>query len=298
MISSERALNRGQSRAEEVRSRRVRRKKAVNAVKSSRSVKGRRQQTHRYRYETTVRLEDRPQVRLPIFPAINLKARMPTFLLLGIVIWQITRLMTLSTFHVDEVTVNGSHFMSPSRIRALANVTGKTIFEVDPLGIARSLESIPEILSAKVSVKWPNSVVINLMERKPILEWDDAGEIWHICGDGLAYYRQENVLGLVQVRSLTPVLEIGEPLESVLTIEMIEAVKTLSGLIGEDEILFYDPDYGFGFQDDRGWMAYFGSSGNMETKTKLYDRIAGQLAEMSYPASLVSVADLKVPFYR
>ncbi len=298
MTISERVFQRNQSRTEQVRSRRVNRKKVAPIRRVPKRSVARRNQTTRYRYETTLRLEDRPRLRFPLFPAISLRTRMPTLLLLGIVIWQIIRVMALPAFRVGEATINGSHYMSPSRVRAIAGVTGKSIFEVDPSEIIRQLEALPEIVSAKVFVKWPNSLAINVTERQPVLEWDDAGEVWFICADGLAFYRQEIVLGLVTVHSLTSVLDIGKPLEPVLTEEMIQAAIALSKNIGEERMLFYDPSLGFGFQDDRGWMAHFGGEGDMDMKFGLYNRIADRLDEMSYPASLVSVENPEVPFYR
>jgi hypothetical protein len=298
MTTSERAFQRKRSRTAQVRSRRLNRKKAAPIVRAPKRSVPRGSQRIRYRYEATRRLENRPRLHSPLFPAISLRVRTPALLLLAIVIWQIIRVMTQPAFKVEEAMVNGSHYLSPSRVQAIAGIAGRPIFEVDPSAIKRELEALPEISSAKVFVKWPNDVVINLTERQPVLEWNDAGEVWLICADGLAFYRQEIVLGLVAVHSLTPVLEIDKPMDPVLSQEMIQAAITLSESIGEERMLFYDPSHGFGFQDDRGWMAYFGSQGNIDLKLRLYSRIADRLDEMNYPASLVSVENPEIPFYR
>lgn len=298
MTLGQRALDRNPSRAEKVRSRRTGRKGEAPIHRPRKRSSTQRHRSMQYRYETTFPLKGRRRWRLPALPAIPLQRRIPTLLLLGIVAWQIMRWMTLPTFRVDQAIVNGSHYMSPSRVRAIAGVAGQSIFEVDSVEIKGRLEAIPEFVSAKVYVGWPNSVVINVTERQPVLEWDNAGEIWLVCADGLAFYRQEAVLGLIAVHSLTPVLDIGEPLQPVLAEEVIQAALTLSDKLGEEHAIFYDPDHGFGFQDDLGWTAYFGSGGNMDLKFRLYETIASQLSEMSFPARWVSVENPAIPHYR
>jgi hypothetical protein len=45
-------------------------------------------------------------------------------------------------------------------------------------------------------------------------------------------------------------------------------------------------------------MAYFGFTGDMNAKYRIYQAIAEDLVEDGYPATLVSVEDLESPFYR
>jgi hypothetical protein len=91
---------------------------------------------------------------------------------------------------------------------------------------------------------------------------------------------------------------VDEPLEPAIESDKIKSAYDLSLLLNIESPLLYDTRYGFGFQDDRGWMAYFGTTGDMAIKFKLYSQIAEDLARAGYPATLVSVADLEGIFYR
>jgi hypothetical protein len=87
-------------------------------------------------------------------------------------------------------------------------------------------------------------------------------------------------------------------LDPVIEREKIKAAYDLSLLLEDHGPLLFDERYGFGFRDDRGWMAYFGFSGDMSVKYVVYEDIAQQLDAEGYPATLVSVQDLAGPFYR
>jgi hypothetical protein len=140
--------------------------------------------------------------------------------------------------------------------------------------------------------------VIEIDERQPVLAWNDGGQSWLLSADGLAFYMRDSIPGMVHVHSLTPVLMLEEPLEPVIEKEKIKAAYDLSLLLNMDSPLLFDPHYGFGFRDDRGWMAYFGTSGDMAIKFEIYTEIAESLAREGYPATLVSVANLEGIFYR
>jgi hypothetical protein len=201
-------------------------------------------------------------------------------------------------FQVTQPEVLGIEYMSPSRVRTIAGASGQTIFKVDPSEITRRLESLPEIKTAQVRVHWPNNVVIEIEERQPVLAWNDAGQTWLLSADGLAFFHQGAIPGLVYIHSLTSVLDIGNPLDPVIEREKIAAAYDLSLLVEDPSRLLFDARYGFGFRDDRGWMAYFGFSGDMSVKIMIYKEIAQHLETEGYPATLVSVQDIEAPFYR
>ena len=150
----------------------------------------------------------------------------------------------------------------------------------------------------KGEVHWPNRVLVEIEERQPVMVWNDAGQTWVLSAEGLAFYHRGILPGLVHVQSLTSVLQVGGPLDPVIEKEKIRAAYDLNLLLGNEGPLFYDARHGFGFRDERGWMAYFGFSGDMAAKFKIYERIAADLAYEGYPATLISVEDLEGPFYR
>lgn len=298
MTIGERALNRPGAGPDRVRSKKSRRRKKVGSGYVSKGYSIPRSTRSKQRFDTTISMQSRPKFRLPTLRAIRSGARVPAMILLGIAVWGLMTIYTSPDFQVSRPEVTGIEYLSPSRIRTIVGVTGHSIFDVDPAQILGILESLPEIQSAQVEVQWPNKVMIQVEERQPVLAWNDGGQSWLLSADGLAFYMRDSIPGLVYVHSLTPVLDLDEPLKPALGKEKIKAAYDLSLLLNMESPLLYDQRYGFGFRDDRGWMAYFGTSGDMVIKFRIYSEIAEKLAREGYPATLVSLADLEGIFYR
>lgn len=298
MTLGEGVLGRARTRAERVRQKKSRYRKQVGSARISRGNAVVLKRNHHQRLDTTISLEGKPKIRLPSFRFIRTGARIPALLLLSISVWGFLTIYSAPDFQVDQPEINGIQYLSPSRVRTIAGVKGQSIFKVDPVEIEGLLEALPEVKAASLKVHWPNKVVIEIEERQPVMVWNDAGQSWVLSADGLAFYHRGALPGLVHVQSLTSVLKIGDSLDPVIEKERIKAAYDLSLLLGRDGPLLYDAHHGFGFRDERGWMAYFGFSGDMEAKFKVYEVIAEQLANEGYPATLISVEDLAGPFYR
>jgi cell division protein FtsQ len=73
-----------------------------------------------------------------------------------------------SLFAVTAVRIVGAKRVTVERIAAASNVsTGSAIASVDTSGAIARLEKLPEIASARVSLDWPHTVVISVVERLP-----------------------------------------------------------------------------------------------------------------------------------
>ncbi len=297
MTLGEGVLGRARSRAERVRQKKSRHRTRAGSARTSKGNAVFQRRSRYQRLDTTISLEGKPRFRLPSLRFIRTGARIQALLLLSISVWGFFTIYSASDFQVDQPEIEGIQYLSPSRVRTIAGVKGQSIFKVDPLAIEGLLQALPEVKAANVKVHWPNRVIIEIEERQPVLVWNDAGQSWVLSADGLAFYHRGALSGLVHVHSLTSVLKIGEPLDPVIEKERIKAAYDLSLLLGRERPLLYDAHHGFGFQDERGWMAYFGYSGDMEAKYRVYKVIAEHLANEGYPATLVSVEDLAGPFY-
>ena len=298
MTMNEGALDCPSTKSDRARLKRSRRSKKVGSGHVPKGYSIPRTSRSRQRFDTTLSMDGKPRLRMPSLRLIRSGARIPALILLGLAAWGLVTIYASPDFQVSRPEVTGIEHLSPSRIRTIVGVNGRSIFDVDPKEIHGILESLPEIKSAQVDVQWPNKVLIQIEERQPVLAWNDAGQTWLLSADGLAIYSRDSIPGLVHVHSLTSVLDVGEPLEPAIEKEKIKAAYDLSLLLHMDSPLLYDQRYGFGFRDDRGWMAYFGTSGDMAIKFRIYNEIADNLAKEGYPATLVSVADLEGPFYR
>jgi hypothetical protein len=298
MTLGERVLGRARTRAERVRQRKSRHKRRLGSVSISRGNAVPMKRERYQRFDTAISMGGKSKLRFPSLRFIRTGARIPALLLLSIAAWGLFTIFSAPDFQVIQAEISGIQHLSPSRVRTIAGVNAQSIFKVDPDEVEMLLESLPEVEEANVEVHWPNQVIIEIEERQPVMSWNDAGQTWILSADGLAFYLRGALPGLVHVQSLNSVLRIGEPLDPVIEKEKIKAAYDLNLLLGNDGPILYDARHGFGFQDERGWMAYFGFSGDMAAKFEIYEVIAEKLAHTGYPATLVSVEDIEGPFYR
>jgi cell division protein FtsQ len=77
---------------------------------------------------------------------------------------------------VRSVTVTGTHLVSSARVLAAADVpAGTPLLHVDTGAVARRVEAIPQVASAKVTKDWPDRLVIAVTERVPVMAVKMAG---------------------------------------------------------------------------------------------------------------------------
>ena len=63
--------------------------------------------------------------------------------------------------------------------------------------------------------------------------------------------------------------------------------------------MVYDPQYGIGWQDPRGWQIFFGvTMDNLPLKVQAYQAIMDMLSLKGVQPTLISVAYLDAPFYK
>lgn len=293
----ERVFGRPRTRAQRVRDRRSRAPKGRG--KASAGLVGAPRRNVRRRAGANSQVRRRAGLAsLGSHPLVRFGTRWVSLIALGMTVWTLSQLKNGEEYRIDSVSIQGAYYMSPSRIRSIANVSGLQNYQIDPGEVEKKLEMHPEVLSAEVTLHWPNELVIELDERLPVLEWNDGGRSWLITTDGLGYLRRSSPPELNRVHSLEPVLQVGEPLSPVIDPAIVQAALDLKTMVGDSQDLIYDKAHGFGFQDAYGWMAFFGVEGDMVYKLEAYSKIVEILLQNRYPASLVSVEDISAPYYR
>ncbi len=81
--------------------------------------------------------------------------------------------------------------------------------------------------------------------------------------------------------------------------DLAAAIAILSPNLPEGAALIYDPKYGLGWTDPRGWQVYFGhSDGDMNIKFQVYQSMVDYLTQRNVQPTLISVEYPDAPFYR
>jgi hypothetical protein len=238
------------------------------------------------------------QIQLPSIPVVRFGPRLLTAVLLAAVLAAIQQALASPAFRVAEASVEGNRILTAAQVHMIVGASDKPSFLIDAPAAERALLRQPEVLTAEVRVGWPNRVSVSLVERHPMIEWDDAGRVWWICPDGVAYLKHGEWPGVVRVRSEDEALSITEdPLQPAMSAEVLRSAAVLNAQLPEEAAsLVYDPKHGLGFEDPRGWLAYFGVGGDMVVKVRTYQAIVAGLAQIRQPVAVISVADAAAPY--
>jgi cell division protein FtsQ len=107
---------------------------------------------------------------------------------------------------VAEVRVSGARLVSVEEVRSAARVApGTPLARVDPGAVGRRVGGLPPVYRAKVTRKWPRTLVVTVVERTPVAAVP--------VGDRYAIVDREGVVfdSAAQRPAALPVLKLGTP---------------------------------------------------------------------------------------
>jgi hypothetical protein len=245
-------------------------------------------------------------VRAPLLSLPNLGPRWISAgltLLLGLMIYT---LLTANTFNVATVEVTGNQRLAVEDVNGSLNLTGQSILNVIPSLIEKNLRTVfPDLAGVTVQVGFPNHVLVTVVERTPVLAWYQDGKTTWIDTNGIAFTPRGDVRGLIQVASSgTPPTPAADPQKSLndqsfISPAMVQAILLLYPQVPGEAPMIYDPNYGVGWQDPRGWSVFFGQDTQaIDLKKKIYQTILDTFSKQGIQPTLISVANLDAPFYK
>lgn len=233
------------------------------------------------------------------------------------------------SFYLTTIPVEGVASIPPSEIVRESGLGGAHIFGIEPSAAADRIANVPGVVSATVTLEWPNQAHIRITEDTPVAIWEQDDERYWVNGQGELVPARIDVPGLLHIRAegagaaavLTPVSlgETGEGApedagsdeagteeagaegrERVLFVpdDVLRGALQLRELRPNIDLLYYDPSGGLSYQDGRGWRAYFGAGADMEQKLVLYEQLVEHLLERGIQPAYISVRDQQTPFYR
>ncbi len=214
--------------------------------------------------------------------------------------------LTLPFFKIPSVTTLGNNRISREEITNALGVLDQSIFTVRSDEAAQRLQmNYPELLSAKVDVYLPNHVYVTVVERAPVILWQQNGAYTWIDAEGVAFRPHGDASGLASVVGLATPPQIPSPtdnpfaLQTFLSKELVNAILILAPNVPAETTMFYDSTYGLGWQDSRGWKVFFGSSAHdMALKVRVYQSLAQSLTDRNISPTFISVIYPDAPYYR
>ncbi|MEN8173265.1 MAG: hypothetical protein ABFS03_10345 [Chloroflexota bacterium] len=253
------------------------------------------------------------EVRLPAVPVLNMGWRFVSLVLtaglaaLLIYFWQ------SPIYRVQAAEVDGGVWLESESINRALTIYNQPIFMISP----RVLETLllnryqGGIESVQVHVSLPAKVVVALSEREPVLIWEQDGQEnkW-VDLQGIGFPIRGNIEGLARVKASAapPVPRFDDfethdnelnPLEVILTPEMVLAILTLQKEASESLFLVYDDQHGLGWRTPQDWDVYFGMDiSDIDIKLSVYQAIVEHLQAEGINPALISVEQIDAPIYR
>ena len=89
------------------------------------------------------------------------------------------------TFHVQQLSIEGTQNQGLIETIQHMGIQGQNIFLLNQSALVTRLESLPLVASAGLSVQLPSSIVITIQERVPVLLWQSGNTTFGIDQQGV-----------------------------------------------------------------------------------------------------------------
>lgn len=204
-----------------------------------------------------------------------------------------------NAFYVHTVAVGGMETLTKEEVFALTDVANFHLFWIDPEQVRDNLMASPTITEAEVRLGWPPQMIqIIIQERQPALVWEQAGVATWIDLQGQVMQLREDRDNLIRV-SYEGIGGTEDPLgpNDRVPADVVSGALQLRELLLDVRLLRYNPDYGLGFRDARGWDAWFGTGTDMPDKILIYNALVENLQGRGIQPDVISVADSEAVYY-
>lgn len=212
-------------------------------------------------------------------------------------------------FVFSGATLVGAQRIGVLEVNSALGMLGQSIVYARPDELQSKVQNaFPEFSSVKVEVGFPGSITVVVTERTPRVAWQYNNAMLWIDSDGVAFPARGTADNVV------PIMAFGNPpAQATLDLansstqaarvfiapEAVLAIESLQSHVPSGTVLIYDPQYGVGWTDPRGWQVFFGTDGtNIPVKLQVYNAIVDSLTQRGITPTLISVEYPDAPFYR
>jgi hypothetical protein len=199
-------------------------------------------------------------------------------------------------FYIHTIAVGGLRYVSKEEVFALSGIANTHVFWIDPEEVRRSVLRSPTIADATVTIGWPpNMVQIIVREREPAVIWEQASVPAWVDVQGRVMQQREDRTDLVRIVSDDSEGPIGQNV--LIPLDIVTGALQLKALRPNIEVLRYNAEKGLGYQDGRGWQAWFGVGTNMPERLTIYESIVENLVSRGITPGEVNVVNPDAPYY-
>jgi hypothetical protein len=245
---------------------------------------------------------------IKVVKQVVFSARWISLALLSLTIYALVLTGMDEDFYLTLIPVEGVVSIPPEEIVTASRLAGAHIFAADPNQAAARIAQLSGVISATVTLSWPNQVLIQIREDTPIAIWQEGSAQYWITQDGRLTPARTATIGLLTIESELPPVAAGDGSEETSQVdqsnlpfvpgEVLAGALQLRQLRPNIDKLYYRPPGGLSYQDGRGWRAYFGAGRDMQQKLVVYETIVEDLLARGLTPTYVSVSNQKKPYYK
>ncbi len=243
---------------------------------------------------------------LPRLPRTNTNWRIAAAVFAVLFTVMLVLAFQLQYFYVPSAYVVGNSRVPGDEINGITGVSGQNIFTVQPAELERRLRlNYPELLSANVDVYLPNYVFVTVVERQPVILWNQNGGYTWVDESGVAFRPRGDAAGLFTVNAVDAppagIQTSDDPYSPppFLQKELVDSALALAPLVPAGSTLTYSTADGYSWKDPRGWTVAFGTSANdMPLKITVYRTLIDSLIQKGKTPVYVNVEYPSGPYYR
>jgi cell division protein FtsQ len=203
-----------------------------------------------------------------------------------------------AAFEAGTPEVQGNNYLPAEIIASAAGVQGKNVFSLSPRAVNTALVTAdPGVRQARMSIGWPNRVILTVEERVPILAWQQGTARFWVDAEGVFFVAPGDREGLVAVDVPEAGPEVRLNSQPSIEPQVVSGALQLMAAFPEMAPVVYDARRGLGLHDPRGWAVYFGTATEVGRKADLYQRVISGILARGVTPQWVSVEDLRQPYY-
>ncbi len=186
-------------------------------------------------------------------------------------------LFTDATFRTGAPQVEGNHYLDAQQILQQAHLDGVNIYLIDPAEASRKLVTfMPQIEKVSVRLGLPDRVLIQVVEREPVLTYSQGEHRLWADAEGFLFPMTTELDTLPKLLDEDGSASVdGSHLNPGVWQGIQEIAASISGI----DTFYYRDIYGLFFISPEGWRVYLGDGDNMQHKLAMWQTIRQQLLQ-------------------
>ncbi len=240
-------------------------------------------------------------------------ARFYSFLLLVGCLYALYIVGTNQRFYLNNVSIEGVTALAATDILDASGLRGKHIFAIEPMDAAAAIGALPGVISAEVSVNWPHDVQIVVDEDTPVLLWNEGGRDYWVTESGTLVPIFNQTVDLLRVNAVVPLTAQEPNLTALPEINTAPVPVTYLDFVPQEVIagalelqelypyitqMEYAPSGGLRFNDERGWLAKYGTGEDLLHKHTIYEEIVNHVQREGIAVEYINVSIVESPVYK